>query len=120
MRRLLLSLADRWNRWLGDSDLERGLRAHLNDQGYMGGSAKVTGLRLVAIQRPGWLQVFIFSAIASKASNPSSPTVQLFGIVRQDERHRHLQVETFTDAPQRNRRFEEWSKDLVQLRRPLL
>lgn len=45
---------------------EKDLRQHLTGMGYVGRSAKITGLELVAIERPGWVQVFEFQMRALK------------------------------------------------------
>ena len=57
-------LKQRWDNWSGDRDMEMAIRKHLNREGYFGGTAKVQQLKLIAVQRPGWLQLFRFEAVA--------------------------------------------------------
>jgi hypothetical protein len=70
----------------------------------------------VAIQRPGWLQILVFSAKARPASDGSQP-MTLAGIVRQDERYNRQEIRVFEHAGERNALFESWSEDLVKVRR---
>ena len=69
-------LSQRWAGWISDSDLERSLRAHLSRRGYYGDTAKFISFRLVAIERPGWLQVYSFSVDAAKA-DPTNSTREI-------------------------------------------
>lgn len=108
-------LAEKWANWLGDRDLELALRKHLNEQGFYGDTAKLTQLRLVAVQRPGWLQVYTFVA-DTRSQLSDAPPQRLLGILRQDERYNRLEIRLFNSAPERNRLFEQWSEDLVRLR----
>ena len=64
MIELLKNLRQRWNDWCGDRDMELAIRKHLSENGFFGGTAKLQNVRLVAVQRPGWLQVFRFEATA--------------------------------------------------------
>jgi hypothetical protein len=111
---------DGWASWIGDSDLECSLREHLVQVGYFGHSAKFHNLKLVAVQRPGWLQVFSFTVWARETHEQGRQNVQLFGVVRQDERYNRTDIELFEQATDRNALFEQWSEDLIRLRRPQL
>lgn len=139
------TLAGRWNNWVGDRDMELAIRAHLTGRGYYGDSATLRDVRLSAVQRPGWLQVFVFVAHAKQAENhfpESSDTFEeadsggvtpaesrtdpgldadgrrkLFGIVRQDERYNRTDIEVFVRRHERESLFANWSEDLIQLRR---
>ena len=84
MFQFLRTIAHRWASWVGDRDLEIALRKRLESEQFYGDSAAFENFRLVAIQRPAWLQVFGFSAKAKSKS--SNEFVQLYGLVRQDER----------------------------------
>ena len=132
MFELLKDLRERWNDWCGDRDMELAIRKHLNENGFFGRTAKLRNVRLVAIQRPGWLQVFRFEALArvrpnepadGKADqeldpNPDQPPqyCQLFGLVRDDIRHKTNRVRVFEDEQQRRELFANWSEDLICLR----
>lgn len=129
----------RWSDWCGDADMEKAIRRHLSDNGYYGGSAKLRDVRLAAVQRPGWLQVFRFDATAklvdpsdheaepSAASSTGSPSHaqpaagraefhELFGLVREDHRHGKISVRVFRSGDQRRQLFASWGDGLLQLR----
>ncbi len=72
MIELLKNLQERWNDWCGDREMELAIRNHLTKNGFFGRTAKLKNVRLVAVQRPGWLQVFRFEAMARL--RPSEPT----------------------------------------------
>lgn len=57
----------RWADWCGDHEMENAIRRHLSSEGYYGGTAKLRGVKLAAVQRPGWLQIFRFDATARLA-----------------------------------------------------
>ena len=63
------SVGRRWADWCGDHEMENAIRRHLSSEGYYGGTAKLRGVKLAAVQRPGWLQVFRFDATARVAAN---------------------------------------------------
>lgn len=132
MFELIKNLRDRWNDWCGDREMELAIRRHLNQNGFFGATAKLRNVRLVAVQRPGWLQVYRFEATArvrpSQCSGQpddhdfdSGPDEepqyrQLFGLVRDDIRHKINSVRVFDDEAQRGELFANWSKDLICLR----
>lgn len=137
MFEVLRNLRERWNDWCGDREMELAIRKHLNENGFFGGTAKLQNVRLVAVQRPGWLQVFRFEATARVRPNepadnepadeaaeqeldpkPNQPPQyrQLFGLVRDDIRHKMNSVQVFEDEDQRRELFAKWSEDLICLR----
>ena len=115
---------EKWDDWCGDHDMEIAIRKHLSDQGYYGGTAKLRKVRLVAIQRPGWLQVFRFEATARIVPNEEKLENEpdearyddLFGLVKDDIRHKINVVRVFADESERVVLFQRWSKDLICLR----
>lgn len=60
------------------------IRRFLNTNGYYGDSAKFQEVELVAIARPGWIQVFRFQVNAK--SSDDDQWRELYGIVRDDQR----------------------------------
>ncbi len=135
MIEFLQHLRQRWNDWCGDRDMELSIRKHLSENGFYGGTARLRNVRLVAVQRPGWLQVFRFEATArlqpagsAAAPNPGfdsqsddSPDAEaeyreLFGLVRDDIRHKINSVRIFEDESERRALFARWSQDLICLR----
>ncbi len=125
MRRWLTSVAQWWSDWVGDSDMERSIRQHLDQSGYYGKGAKLSNVRLVAIQRPGWLQIFRFEAEArvridvdEDADGPDPPPqyVQLFGLIQHDFRKSIANVRLFEEPAARKQQFRSWAEGLIQLR----
>lgn len=119
----LKHLRQRWNDWCGDRDMEITIRRHLTENGFYGGTAKLRNVRLVAVQRPGWLQVFRFEVTArvrpaqGDVDSPGSQPQyrELFGLVRDDIRDNTNSVRVFEDAQQRRELFARWSEDLICL-----
>jgi len=117
-------LSKRYADWCGDRDMELAIRQHLTANGFFGGSAKLQNVRLVAVQRPGWLQVYRFEAharIRPPESEDDGPDPEpeyrwLFGLVRDDIRHKINSVRIFERADQRRELFARWSEDLICLR----
>ena len=116
MFKTIWRLMDHWSGWIGDRDLENAVRSELSRRGWQGASAKFTQFRLVAIRRPGWLQVFKFEVTwdldPCAATQPSS----VYGLVRQDERYNKLEIELFESISSQNIQFQQWSEGLHRLR----
>ncbi len=80
-------------------------------------------LRLVAVQRPGWLQVFRFEAVArvraaadDETPDPDAEYQKLYGLVRDDFRHKISDIRVFDDESERRSLFARWSDGLICLR----
>jgi hypothetical protein len=124
MFQMIKHLRQRWNDWCGDHDMEVTIRKHLTLNGYYGGTAKLRNVRLVAVQRPGWQQVFRFEATARVAApgtrddGPDGPAEyhELYGLVRDDIRHKINSVRVFRSADERRHLFARWSEGLICLR----
>jgi hypothetical protein len=112
--------------------MENAIRRHLSDNGYFGGTAKLRTVRLAAVQRPGWLQVYRFEATArladSKHADDAAPEDEdlaadfspvyheLFGLVREDHRKDQTAIRFFKTHEQRTELFRRWSDGLITLR----
>ncbi|MEM6778298.1 MAG: hypothetical protein AAF670_11630 [Planctomycetota bacterium] len=99
------------------------IRKHLTQEGYFGSTAKFRSVRLVAVARPGWRQVYRFEATArvtppDEESNGVTVPVyhELFGLVQEDARHRVSDVRVFVDPAERQELFSRWSDGLICLR----
>ncbi|TWT95106.1 hypothetical protein [Neorhodopirellula pilleata] len=117
------TLRQKWDDWCGDHEMENSIRKHLTQNGYFGSSAKFQAVRLVAVQRPGWLQLYRFEVTArvdpqvpDNAPTPEPEYRQLFGLVREDYRHNQSNVRVFTDEHERKALFLQWSDGLICLR----
>ncbi|MEM6468637.1 MAG: hypothetical protein AAF802_03650 [Planctomycetota bacterium] len=123
MKKFLQSIREKWNNWTGDHEMEVAIRKHLTKNGYYGGSVKLRNVRLIAVQRPGWLQVFRFEATArvqaeesDDGPDPDPVYEELYGLVRDDIRHKLLSVRVFKEPSERRELFARWSDGLIQLR----
>lgn len=117
------NLRRKWDDWCGDHEMENSIRKHLTQNGYFGSSAKFQAVRLVAVQRPGWLQLYRFEVTArvdpqvpDDSPVPEAEYRQLFGLVREDYRHDRSNVRVFTDEHERLALFRQWSDGLICLR----
>jgi hypothetical protein len=117
-------LRERWNNWVGDHDMELSIRRHLTQNGYFGGTAKLQNVRLVAVQRPGWLQVFRFEATVRvrppessvEDADPDAEYHDVYGLIREDARKDESSIRVFRDETERSELFTRWSEDLICLR----
>lgn len=89
---------------------EKDLRSYLDDNGYFGRTAKFHMLKLKAVERPGWVQVFQFE-IETKREGSDWET--LFGYCRTDERSDSFEVQMSTDQLKAQQSFGEASKDMI-------
>lgn len=122
MLQFLSHLAKKWVDWCGDRDMEMAIREHLSREGYFGATAKLKNVRLVAVQRPGWVQIYRFEVVARVTPAPNEdrpdpePTDEfLFGLVKDDGR-RKAEVRVFKSDNQRRELFVRWSDGLLCLR----
>jgi len=120
----LKRLMDRWKNWAGDHEMEIAIRRHLSNRGYRGAAAELKSVKLIAIQRPGWIQIYRFEAVATPQPADAEPagssqselsSVLLYGLVRDDGRT-HSEVEVFVHPARRIELFQQWSKGMITLR----
>ena len=104
--------------------MEIAIRKHMTDTGFYGQSAKIQNVRLIAVQRPGWLQVYRFEAMVrmkpqgvEAEDSQSQPQYRhVSGLVKDDIRFRVQTVRTFTSERDRRACFADWSEGLICLR----
>ncbi len=124
MLAFLKHLRKRWEDWCGDHEMEKTIRKHLTQNGFFGGTARLRNVRLVAVQRPGWLQIFRFDAtVRVKPENldddavaPEAEYREVFGLVKDDIRHKVNTVRFFEEEQERVDLFACWSEGLICLR----
>jgi len=116
------TLRNKWDDWCGDHEMETEIRRHLNENGYFGRTAKLRAVRLVAVQRPGWIQVFRFEATArvnpgvDDDQDAAAEYHELYGLVRGDQRQKRTTTRVFACETERRSLFRRWSEDLICLR----
>ena len=98
---------------IGNRVTEKDVRDHLNRCGYHGDSANILQLELVAIERPGWAQVFSFHTDVTPIQGDR---VRLYGVVDDDER-RGTSVHLTPDPDERQRVLERVSRGRITLQR---
>jgi hypothetical protein len=122
-------LRQKWNDWCGDREMELAIRKQLTEEGFYGATSTLRNVRLVAVQRPGWLQLYRFEATArvrtgdpsddapdDEAPDDAAEYVHLYGLVKDDIRYNISTVSVFDNEPQRRELFEHLSEDLIRLR----
>jgi hypothetical protein len=97
----------------GNRVTEKDLRDHLESLGYRGSSAHFESLELLAIERPGWIQVFTFDV---QTSDIDGQRHRFFGVMRDDERI-GFQVHLARDVEEQQSIAEVWSTGLIRCRR---
>jgi hypothetical protein len=93
---------------------EKDVRDWLSNNGFFGESARFGELELHAIQRPGWYQIYRFSA---QVKQNNDQWTSLFGTARDDERFSLFDVEVFTLEHERDAKLQELSAGLIVARR---
>ena len=110
---MLRHLLQQWRDWTGDKLLDRAIRAELRRLGFASATAKIRDVRLAAIQRPGWVQVYRFGVETTIKTVSGSRPVTLVGLSREDGRQSRTEVLLTEDQAIWRARFEEWSDGLI-------
>lgn len=111
-------LLQSWADWTGDKRLTQAIRHELGRLGYAVNAAETREVRLAAIERPGWVQVYRFRVeTATNEENPHSRRrVTLHGVSRDDGRKSRIEVLLSESLDERNQRLETWSEGLIRRR----
>ena len=96
---------------LKNKTAEKDIRDYLSDNGYYGRTAQFEELELHAIERPGWLQIMRFTV---RAKSKQDHWVQLFGVLKDDERFKICDIQCFQKRAQRDVLLNRWSDGLIQ------
>ncbi len=110
MTSFIMDFLRRWSDWSGDSSLDRAIQAELRRQGYVVHAAQTRQVRLVAVQRPGWVQVRRFQV---ETLDNNRQAVTLWGLSRDDGRKERMDVLLTTDAARVRRQLAEWSEGMI-------
>lgn len=105
---------------------EKDIRTWLDRNGFFGRSAEITDLELHAIKRPGWRQVFRFTAKVKRNTGSESPrrlesreSVKevRFGVVLDDQRKRteaqQTQIFIFESIDERDELLDDLSVNML-------
>lgn len=106
----------RWSDWTGDKRLTQAIRAELRRQVYAVSAAEIREVRLAAIQRPGWVQVYKFRVeTRTNEENPHTRReVVLHGLSREDGRQSRIEVLLTEEEACWQTRLDEWSDGLIR------
>ncbi|MEQ8847551.1 hypothetical protein [Botrimarina sp.] len=110
--------SERWRDWTGDRRLTDAIRAELRRGGWAVHSAQIRDVRLVAIERPGWVQVYRFAVETTlHTDNPHDRRAAvLLGLSREDGRKSRIDVLLTEDESTWRERLETWSEGLIRRR----
>lgn len=110
--------AQRWSDWTGDKKLTDAIRAELRRGGWAVHSAQIRDVRLAAIERPGWVQVYRFAVETTlQTENPHHRRAAvLLGLSRDDGRRSRIEVFLTEDEAAWRERLEQWSEGLIRRR----
>ncbi|MBL8890673.1 MAG: hypothetical protein JNL67_11910 [Planctomycetaceae bacterium] len=110
-------MAKRWtswfvellDRWIGYRVTEKEILDWMKRQGYSTSANKLSQVHLYALQRPGWIQVFLFQVEVSKENGPR----YFYGAMRSDERYGEPEIKLFENQWERLHQLQEWSVGLI-------
>lgn len=89
----LESIRKRWADWVGDRDMQLKILAALRRRGLNSHGASIEDVCLVAIERPGWVQIYAFACATEE--------VRVYGMARMDERKLD-HIELYESAAERD------------------
>ncbi|MEN0110533.1 MAG: hypothetical protein AAF805_07390 [Planctomycetota bacterium] len=113
---MLKKLLTRWQNWTGDKRLTDAIRGELRRQGFAVNAAEIRDVRLAAVERPGWVQVYRFAvATATNEENPHTRRdVVLLGLSRDDGRRSRIDVLLTEDESVWMRQLDHWADGLIR------
>ncbi len=115
---MLGGLLKRWSDWTGDKHLTKAIRRELRNEGYAVNAAEIREVRLAAIERPGWVQVYRFTVETSThEENPHTRRpVVLLGLSREDGRKSRIEILLTEDEAVWTEKLDAWSEGLIRRR----
>lgn len=113
---MLNGLITAWQNWTGDKRLTDAIRGELRRQGFAVNAAQIRDVRLAAVERPGWVQVYRFAvATVTNDDNPHHRRdVVLLGLSRDDGRRSRIEVLLTEDESRWRDQLDRWSEGLIR------
>ena len=108
MKRWIDKLRKSWADWVGDRDMQLKILAALRKRGLDSRNAAIEDVCLVAIERPGWRQIYAFECVSGQ--------LRVFGMASMDERRVDV-VEVFDNREQRDRELVASAGGMILHRR---
>ena len=108
---MLKAILKRWSDWTGDEHLTRAIRNELRSKKLAVHAAEIREVRLVAIERPGWVQVRRFHV---DTLTVDKKPVTLLGLARDDGRKNKIDVMLTTSRSEFTTQLDDWSDGLIR------
>lgn len=90
---------------------EQDIREHLDANGFCGASAQLRDVELVAIERPGWVQIYRFEVDATDSEETRR---RFFGVLKDDQRSAaYPKISLFDTEEQRRPLLQQYSHGLL-------
>ncbi|MEM6655720.1 MAG: hypothetical protein AAF596_07955 [Planctomycetota bacterium] len=108
---MLKQLLKRWADWTGDHNLTLAINRELRKRGLAVHAAATRDVRLIAVERPGWVQVRSFHV---ETFNSDKQPVTVLGLARDDGRKERIDVLLTESVAEFTSQRDEWSDGLIQ------
>lgn len=108
MRHWFELIRKRWADWVGDRDMQIKILAALRKRGLDSRTTAIEQVCLVAIERPGWVQIYAFECADSQ--------LRVFGLARMDERNVD-HIELFEERTPRDDAIRTLAEGMILHRR---
>jgi hypothetical protein len=95
---------------IGNYVVEQDIRDYLTDRGYRGDLTRFEYLKLFSIERPGWIQVFIFCLVVR---DDGGNRHRFFGVLRDDERSGSIRIHLAETAEEQFSIADAWSTGII-------
>ena len=106
-------LLSAWDDWTGDHYLKVAIQRELRRQGLAVQQSATRDVQLIAIERPGWVQVRSFYV---ETYDQEKQPVTVLGLARDDGRQEKIDVLLTDRVAEFEQRREEWSEGLIRRR----
>ncbi len=107
---MLAKFLRRLSDWVGDRHLDVAIRDALRREGFGVHLAKIRDVRLAAVERPGWVQVYTFWV---ETTDPQREPLEVYGVSLNDGRQTGTEVFLTPSESQRDACFVEWSMGMT-------
>ncbi|QDU90029.1 hypothetical protein Pla175_34280 [Pirellulimonas nuda] len=107
---MFVNLLRRLSDWVGDRHLDTAIRDALRRDGYGVHMAAIRDVRLSAVERPGWVQVYTFWVETTDAARQP---IEVFGVSLNDGRQIGTEVFLSPDPMARDAQFAQWSTGMT-------
>jgi len=102
---------------LPNGGIEREIHQHLKQQGWKRKQYQLRGIELIAVERPGWKQIFQFELDIQTAEKQAEwdDSTTLNGLIRDDHRQ-GSELRLLAAESERQQLLQEWGDGMIQRR----